>query len=189
MTNSYHLLLPSLLVCSVAYLATRRWTIFKSQVWRRIDSPAHSGEFFVDVLQTITVRDLLDRVRKVAMIPESMPFADFRKHFAESEQHYFPVMDEHGKLSRIFSVNDIRGVLFAPGIGQLVVMKDIGTSEIITTSPSEDLNSVLKKFTVKNIDSLPVVRDDDARELIGMLNRREVIAYYNRRVDEMKAMG
>jgi CIC family chloride channel protein len=188
MTNSYHLLLPSLLVCSVAYLSTRRWTIFKSQVWRRIDSPAHAGEFFVDVLQTITVRHLVDRVRQVAMIPENMPFAEFRKHFAETEQHYFPVMDSHGKLSRIFSINDIRSVLFAPGIGSLVVMKDIGTSEIITVSPSEDLNSVLKKFTVRNIDSLPVVHDEDARELIGMLNRREVIAYYNRRVEEMKAM-
>ncbi len=188
MTNSYHLLLPSLMVCSVAYLATRRWTLFKSQVWRRIDSPAHSGEFFVDVLQTITVRDVLDRIRQVSMIPENMAFADFKKHFAETEQHYFPVMDEHGKLSRIFSINDIRSVLFAPGIGQLVVMKDIGTAAIITTSPSEDLNSVLKKFTVKNIDSLPVVRDEDARELIGMLNRREVIAYYNQRVDEMKAV-
>jgi CIC family chloride channel protein len=135
------------------------------------------------------VGDLLDRVRRVAMIPESMPFADFRKHFAESDQHYFPVMDELGKLSRIFSINDIRSALFAPGIGRLVVMKDIGTAEIITTSPSEDLNAVLKKFTVKNIDSLPVVREDDSRELIGMLNRREVIAYYNRRVEEMKAMG
>jgi CIC family chloride channel protein len=188
MTNSYHLLLPSLMVCSVAYLATRRWTLFKSQVWRRIDSPAHSGEFFVDVLQAITVCDVLDRIRKVAMIPENMLFADFRKHFSESDQHYFPVMDEHGKLARIFSINDIRSVLFSPGIGKLVVMRDIGTSDIITTSPSEDLNSVLKKFTMKNIDSLPVVQDDDTRELIGMLNRREVIAYYNQRVDEMKAI-
>jgi chloride channel protein, CIC family len=188
MTGAYHLLLPSLLVCSVAFLVSRPWTIFRSQVWRRIDSPAHAGEFFVDVLQTIKVQDVLDRVRKVIMIPESMPFADFKKHFSETEQHYFPVMDQEGKLTRIFSVNDIRSVLFAPGIGQLVVMKDIGTSEIITTSPSEDLNSVLKKFTVKNIDSLPVVRDDDARELIGMLNRREVIAYYNQRVQEMKSL-
>jgi CIC family chloride channel protein len=189
MTNSYHLLLPSLLVCSTAYLATRRWTIFKSQVWRRIDSPAHAGEFFVDVLQTIKVQDLLDRVRKVIMIPESMPFADFKKHFSETEQHYFPVMDQQGKLSRIFSVNDIRSVLFSPGIGQLVVMKDIGTSEIITTSPSDDLNSVLKKFTVKNIDSLPVVCDEDPQELIGMLNRREVIAFYNQRVQNMKSLA
>ena len=45
----------------------------------------------------------------------------------------------------------------------------------------------MKKFTVKNIDSLPVVRDEDPRELIGMLNRREVIAYYNQRVQEMKS--
>jgi CIC family chloride channel protein len=188
MTGSYHLLLPSLLVCSVAYIASRNWTIFRSQVKNRIDSPAHGGEFFVDVLQAIKVGDISDRIRKVDMIPENMLFADFKQHFSETEQHYFPVMDEYGKLSRIFSVNDVRSVLFAPGIGRLVVMKDIGTSDIITTKPSEDLNSVLKKFTVKNIDSLPVVSDDDPAELIGMLNRREVIAYYNRRVDEMKAM-
>ena len=37
MTNSYHLLLPSLLVCSVAYLASQRWTIYVKQVKNRID--------------------------------------------------------------------------------------------------------------------------------------------------------
>ena len=65
-------------------------------------------------------------------------------------------------------------------------MKDIGTSEIIVTTPSEDLNIVLKKFTTKNIDSLPVVQEDDHRELIGMLNRREVIAFYNQQIQDMK---
>jgi CIC family chloride channel protein len=189
MTNSYHLLLPSLLVCSTAYLATRRWTLFKSQVRRRIDSPAHAGEFFVDVLQEIKVRDLMDRVRPVAMIPEGMPFADFKTHFAQTDQHYFPVMDLDGKLSGIFSINDVRGVLFEPGIERLVVMKDIGTSAIITATPSEDLNSVLIKFTAKNIDSLPVVSDDDPRKLIGMLTRREVIAYYNRRLERLKGLA
>ena len=94
-----------------------------------------------------------------------------------------------GKLTGIFSINDVRSVLLSAGIGQLVVMKDIGTSDIITTTPSEDLNSVLKKFTVKNIDSLPVVSDEDHRDLIGLLNRREVIAYYNERVQEMKALA
>ena len=187
MTNSYHLLMPSLLVCSLAYLSTRRWTIFESQVRRRIESPAHAGEFFVDVLQEIKVRDVMDRVRKVKMISEEMRFLDFKTHFAQTDQHYFPVMDAKGKLTSIFSINDVRGVLFSPDIGRLVVMKDIGTSEIISTSPSEDLNSLLKKFTVKNIDSLPVVADDDPGELIGMLNRREVIAFYNDRVQKMKA--
>ena len=72
-------------------------------------------------------------------------------------------------------------------IEHLVVMKDIGTSDIIVTFPSDDLNSVLQKFTTKNIDSLPVVKDDDHGLLIGMLNRREVIAFYNEQVQKMKS--
>jgi CIC family chloride channel protein len=186
MTNSYHLLLPSLLVCSVAYLVSQRWTIFHRQVKSRLDSPAHAGDFFVDILQTIKVKDLMESVREVTLIPQDMTFSDFKSYFSESEQHYFPVMDQNKKLSSIFSINDVRGVLFSPEIESLVVMKDIGTSDIIVTTPSEDLNLVLKKFTTKNIDSLPVVRDEDHTELIGMLNRREVIAFYNQKIQGMK---
>jgi CIC family chloride channel protein len=186
MTNSYHLLLPSLLVCSVAYLAARRWTIFHRQVKNRLDSPAHAGDFFVDILQTIKVKDLMEYVREVTLIPQDMKFSDFKSYFSETEQHYFPVMDHHKRLISIFSINDVRGVLFSPEIESLVVMKDIGTSDIIVTTPAEDLNTVLRKFTTKNIDSLPVVKEDDHTELIGMLNRREVIAFYNQRIERLK---
>lgn len=95
-------------------------------------------------------------------------------------------MDQHGRLSGIFSSTDIRGVLFSKEIEPLVVMKDIMTSDMITTTPSEDLNTALHKFTEKNIDSLPVVEEDDHGILIGMLNRREVIAFYNRQIQKMK---
>jgi CIC family chloride channel protein len=189
MTGSYHLLLPSLLVCSVAYTASRRWTIFRNQVKSRVDSPAHSGDFFMDVLQAIKVERLKDRIRAVIPVPQEMSFQDFKRHFAETEQHYFPVVDGDGRLTGIFSVNDVRGVLFSAEIERLVVMKDIGTTDIITTTLSEDLSAVLKKFTVKNIDSLPVVSEDDPRQLIGMLSRREVIACYNEQIQNLKAGG
>jgi len=39
---------------------------------------------------------------------------------------------------------------------------------------------------MKNIDSLPVVTDDDSGILLGMLNRREVIRFYNEQVQKMK---
>lgn len=187
MTNSYHLLLPSLLVCSVAYMASRRWTIFRQQVQSKVDSPAHAGDFFVDILQAIPVNDLMPLVKKVTLIPQDMPFVEFKRYFAQTKQHYFPVVDDEKRLVGIFSINDIRGVLFSPEIEQLVVMKDVGTSEMILTTPEEDLNAVLKKFTTRNIDSLPVVRADDHGILLGMLNRREVISFYNRKVDEMKS--
>ena len=186
MTNSYHLLLPSLLVCSVSYLLSRKWTIYDKQVKSKINSPAHTGEFFVDILQAIRVKDLMHLIKKVEVIPRDMTFGNFRKFFPETKQHYFPVVDQHNRLVGIFSSTDIRAVLFSTGIANLVVMNDVATFDIILTTPSEDLNAVLQKFTVKNIDSLPVVSEDDHGILIGMLNRREVIAYYNEQIQNMK---
>jgi chloride channel protein, CIC family len=186
MTNSYHLLLPSLLVCSVSYLAARKWTIYERQVKSKVNSPAHAGDFFVDILQAIRVKDLMHLVKKVEVIQRDMTFGDFRRFFPETMQHYFPVVDQFKRLVGIFSSTDIRAVLFSRGIGNLVVMNDVATFNIIFTTPSEDLNTVLQKFTIKNIDSLPVVSDDDHGILIGMLNRREVIAYYNEKIQHMK---
>ena len=186
MTKSYGLLLPSLLVCTLCYLASQRWTIYDKQVKNRLNSPVHKGDFFVDILETFKVKDLMPLVKKVAMIPQDMPFVEFKKYFSESEQHYFPVMDKNGQLRSIFSINDVRGVLFSPEIEHLVVMKDIGTSEIIFTTPEDDLNSVLKKITIRNIDSLPVVNENDHGNLIGMLNRREVISFYNEQIQKLR---
>lgn len=186
MTNSYHLLLPSLLVCSLSYLAAQRWTIYQKQVKNRISSPAHTGEFFVDILQTIKVRDLMHLVKKVELIPQDMTFLDFKRYFSKTKQHYFPVMDNNKRLVSIFSSTDVRAVLFSKEIERLVLMQDIGASDIIVVTESDDLNTALQKFTTKNIDSLPVVKDDDHQILIGMLNRREVISFYNQQVQEMK---
>jgi chloride channel protein, CIC family len=187
MTNSYQLLLPSLLVCSLAFLLSRRWNIYRKQVSSRVESNAHLGDFFVDVLGTIRVEELMSQVRKVELVPEDMSFNDFRRVFSSTRQHYFPVVDKDKKLTGIFSINDIRSVLFTQEIGDLVRMKDVATPVIISTTPSEDLNEVLKKFTIRNIQRIPVVREDDPRVLVGMLDRREVIQHYNQRVEDIKS--
>jgi CIC family chloride channel protein len=187
MTNSYHLLLPSLLVCSLAFLLSRKWTIYIKQVPTRLDSNAHLGDFFVDVLGTIRVQELMSQVRKVTLIPEDMPLAAFREIFSSTDQHYFPVVNRENRLTGIFSINDVRGIIFDQEIGDLVVMKDIANPNIIVTTPSEDLSEVLKKFTIRNLHRLPVVKEEDHTFLLGMLDRREVIQYYNDRVEEMKS--
>ncbi len=95
-------------------------------------------------------------------------------------------MDKNKRFVGIFSSTDIRRVLFSEEIERIAIMKDIAISDIVFTKPSENMNTVLKKFTIKNIDSLPVVADDDNGKLLGMLNRREVISFYNQQVAKMK---
>ena len=130
---------------------------------------------------------MTSRLKAYSAVPENMTFSNFKHLFSDSSQHYFPVVDSFGKLTGIFSVNDVRGVLFNQEIDNVVMMKDIGTTDIIFATPSDDLNEVLKKFTIRNIQSIPVVRDDDHSILIGMLDRREVIRVYNEKVEGIKA--
>ena len=186
MTNSYHLLLPSLLVCSLCYLLAKRWTIFENQVKSRIDSPAHAGEFMMDILQTMKVEDLTSLIKDVRCVNEDMPFSEFKKIFQTTKQHYFPVMNGLGNFSGIFSSTDIREVIFTSHLEDLVVMKDIMISDIITTTPSEDLNTVLLKLTQKNIDALPVVNEKDNGAFLGLIYRRDIISHYNDHVQRIR---
>lgn len=189
MTNSYHLLLPSLLVCLFGYLLSRKWTIYIKQVRSKVDSNAHRGEFFTDVLEEIKVKDLEPYFRMPLTIPEDMHFSRFKKVFSSSDQHYFPVVDKDQKFIGIFSINDVRGVLFEREIDDVVLMRDIANYDIIFTTPSEDLNEVLKKFTIRNIQRIPVVEEEDHSHLLGMLDRREVIQAYNQRIEAIKSNG
>ncbi len=186
MTNSYHLLLPSLMVCSICYLLCQRWTIFENQVKSRVDSPAHAGEFMMDILQTIKVGDLKSNIKDVRCVNENMPFSEFKKIFSSTKQHYFPVMNSDGNFSGIFSSTDIREVIFTQHIEQLVVMRDIMTTDLIYTNASEDLNTVLFKLTKKNIDALPVVEKDNQGKLVGLIYRRDIISFYNEHIKHIK---
>jgi CIC family chloride channel protein len=188
MTNSYQLLLPSFLVCLLCYNFSQRWTIYKEQVQNRASSPAHRGEFFVDILQSYTVSDLQDQIQQVHTVQESMKFSEFKDFFCQTNQQYFPVTDNKGRLTGIFSNTDFRSVLFSPEIEELVVVKDIATNDIIYTSLPENLHTVMNKFTRKNLDSIPVIRNDDPSRLIGMLRRKEVIGFYNQKVEEIEQM-
>ncbi len=187
MTNSYHMLLPSLLVCTLAFLMSQHWTIYEKQMRSKIESPAHAGEFIVDILEGLRVKDLADRLRKVKTIPEDMRFKDFIKMFVNSEQHYFPVVNKEGDLVGIFSVNDIRHYLFNSELGDLVIMKDIYEPNVIVARMSDDLHSALRKFTIKNIDMLPVVEEGHPLKLLGMLSRKDVIELYNKKISEIGA--
>ncbi len=77
--------------------------------------------------------------------------------------------------------------MFTVHIEDLVVMKDIMISDLITTTPAEDLNTVLHKLTRKNIDALPVVNENNSRELIGLIYRRDIIAHYNQHIQGIRA--
>ena len=79
MTGSYQLLLPTMWVSTLCFLLALRWTLYTHQVPTRLDSPAHQGDFLVDVLEGITVNDVYRRDRVVKTVPEATSLAEITK--------------------------------------------------------------------------------------------------------------
>jgi len=193
MTGAFHLLGATALSVTLSYVVHRflssgfkYQSLYEGQVPTKFQSPAHRGEFFQDILLGVRVKDIFDpKGKKWDVLPENMSFEDFVKFFHQTEQHYFPVVDSKGRLVGIFSINDVRPFLTDQNLWKLLILKDIARQDVITTTPSEDIHSALQKFTIRNIDQLPVVADDDPHKFLGMLSRREVIRYYNQRLAEL----
>lgn len=177
LTGDYSLLVPTMWVATLCFILCQRWTLYEKQLPSRLDSPAHRGDFLVDVLEGLCVQDIVWKQRQT--VPESLQLKDILHQLTQSRQHYYPVLDAQGKFVGIFSTDDVRGYLFDDAIWQLAIARDVMTTHVVSVVPTDDLHTALKRFTELNLDELPVVEEGQPERLLGMLRRKDVIARYN----------
>ena len=186
LTGNYGLLAPLMLVCVISMIVYHRNTIYENQVLSRTESPAHKGDFVVDVLEGITVADLADQGHQPLIIEENATLSDILTRIAVAEGAYYPVVDDAGKLTGIFSVNDIRRILdeeIPPG---LVCANDIATSRVVTVTPDDPMNTTLQLMSSRGLEEIPVVDKSDSSKVLFMLTRRVLLARYARELESKK---
>jgi len=187
MTAGYALLVPLMLVTAVAYsLSPRHRSIYENQVFSRGDSPAHTGDFVTDMLQSITVREVLCE-KAFDIFEERMTLREMLVRVGQSRQICFPVVDQNGNLSGIISLDDIRGVFMEPDLGRLIIAHDMARPDVVKIIDTETLNLALRKFVDADCGELPVVSLGDENKIIGMLSRRDLIVAYNQKMQEQDA--
>ncbi|MEQ8765014.1 MAG: chloride channel protein [Planctomycetota bacterium] len=186
MTGSYGLLVPLMLVSVIAFLFSRKWTLYIEQVPGRIDSPAHLGDFVIDILEEMTVADILDPDRPIETIPENLPLKRIIPIVAQAEGRYFPVVDAEGRMTGIFSLTDVRRVFHEDAITDLLIAKEIATEDVLTVTPDDDLSVALRKFTLKDINDLPVVDHEDSGKILGMINRKDLFKAYDAKLRQAR---
>ena len=186
MTGDYKLLLPVMWVSTLCFLFCRRWTIYEKQVENRLESPAHRGDFIIDLLEGIKVQTVFDSVHEVQKVPESTALDRIVHLLAETPESYFPVVNQDDELVGIFTANDVRAFIYDESIWAVAVARDVMTSNVLSVTPEDDLNTAMRRFTQRNIEELPVVDSENPKRLLGMLRRKETIAFYNRRLQDLK---
>jgi CIC family chloride channel protein len=211
-TGSYGLAVPLMMTCASAYLLSTSFTMNEEQVNGMADSPAHRGDFLINVLEEIRVSDVLaERASPPEMIPADLPFPKVLERIKLSSASVFAVVDEKQCLAGVFSLGDIRQIMNEQMIASLIVAGDLATTDVPTVTPETNLDEALRLFTQRNLDELPVVesvlsRDSAARtrvsaamrpprgptgtrRVVGMLSRRDLIAAYHRKLHAIQSAG
>ena len=184
--GSYALLVPMMLVCAVTVALSQQWTLFIEQVDSPMDSPAHQGDFLVDVLEGLRVKDVPIRATGLDVLPSDLPFPALIRRVADSHESIFPVFEKDSRFIGFISIRDLRPALLEENFGPLVLASDIARESSISVTPDDDLHLALKRMTEMDVDELPVVEPGNPGHLIGLLDRRELILAQTTRVEILR---
>ncbi len=185
MTGGYHLLAPLMLVAVVHLLLSTRWTMYRSQVASPINSPAHAGEFVIDVLQALKVRDVLGEVRPPTLIHEDVTLNGAKRIVADSHETHFPVIDDEG-LVGIFSLSDLRRIFLEEVVEDMVIVSDFMSEQVATVRMDDSLHDAQRLMTRKAVSALPVVDSENPRKVLALLERNLIGKAYNEKLSEIK---
>ena len=187
MTQGYGLIAPLMLVSIIAILFTRKYSIYEKQVQNRFHSPAHIGDFTINVLAEMKVKDVF-KPKKVIPVPRTLPYGELKKVFAESGEECFPVIDEQGRLLGVITWEQARPIIFERGLESLLIAQDLMVPAV-TVTPENSLYEALVKFLESNLEELIVVSSENPNQVLGVIRHEDLIYAYNQEILRRKSQG
>ena len=185
MTGNYNLLAPSMWVCIISFLLLKRWSIYEKQVANRISSPVYYGEFVVDVLEELRVRDWL--TENVVSIPQQMDANQIAAYIRQTQHDNFPVLNQHGELIGALALRDIIAATFSLDI-EPQTAGDLAEKEPITITPEQSLSEVLHLMNAHHRDFLPVLASAESKKLTGVFTRTDLMTAYDSVTERVRDM-
>ena len=181
MTGSYTIILPLMLSCIIGTIAAGqlfRESIYTLKMIRKGIDIREGKE--VNLLRSMYVKDVMNS--QVETVPEGLPLVDMAEKISKSKYNSFPMLDSENKLSGIISFNDYSEAIFDEDLKNIVVAKDLASTDLVTVTSNDNLYTALEKISRKDFSTLPVVSPDDPSELVGIITRRDIIGTYEKAV-------
>ncbi len=176
-TGGYETILPLIMVSSISstmshYIEPASF-YFKELIER--------GQFLrpgtdARILSDLNINELVET--EYISVSENMVFRDFIELIKSSEQNLFPVIeDETNEYKGVIKISSIRRYALNPGIYDMIFLNQIIDTTILTASHENDLQEVLDIMDMHNMDTIPVVEND---QFIGMITKTRILDLYRR---------
>jgi chloride channel protein, CIC family len=181
LTGNYNLLLPTLWVCTIAFLLSDEQSIYSSQVQSRSRSPAHQGAYVREVLAGLRVGSFITPLREVPYLHPGDRIAEVIERLNSSPFQSAPVIDPDGRLLGVVTVEEVLLASQSPHLRALLVAMDLMRA-VEPLSPDEPLDEAMEQFVESNLLALPVVEKVDGNRVLGIVKRADLSGTYLRQI-------
>ena len=182
MTGGYHLLLPSLWVCTLSFILSDKQSIYSSQVESRSLSPAHQGTYVRQVLAQVRVSGFFSPSQDAVSLHPHDSLAKVIDRLSGAPQTVLPVVDSNNRLLGVVNLEEVYLASQAPSLQPLVLAEDLMRTEVHPLTPDDTLDRALELFVENDLLTLPVVTNLEERQVIGMVSRFDISSAYLRHV-------
>jgi CIC family chloride channel protein len=184
MTRGYGLIAPLMLVSIIAILFTRKHSIYRKQLQSKLQSPAHTADFTINLFAETRVKEFYIP-ETVTPVRKTTSYGQLKKIFAASNVECFPVYNEDDILIGSVNWDQARSIVFEEGLEDLIIAQDMMTP-LQTVTPEDNFYDALMKFMETKAEELLVVGPDDPNLVLGVLRHDDLIAAYNSELNRRK---
>jgi len=181
LTGNYNLLLPTLWVCTIAFLLSDEQSIYSSQVQSRSRSPAHQGAYVREVLTGLRVGSFITPLREVPYLHPGDRVAEVIERLSNSPVQSLPVIDSEGRLVGVVTVEEVLLASQSPHLRALLVAMDLMRT-VVPLLPDDPLDQAMEQFAESDLLALPVVESAASKRVLGIVKRADLSSAYLRHV-------
>jgi len=188
LTGDYGIILPLMLACILSTIIStslKHGSIYTIKLLRRGIDISEGRE--QNILRTLCVREIMSD--QVMTIPESMHLMDIINTLKIYNVSYLHVVNGKGELTGIISFRDIRPMLQEETLKRSVIARDIATMDVLTVRASDNVQFALEIMGRRGISQLPVVAEDSPLKITGTVNKKDVLAAYEKTIVRREIEG
>jgi NhaP-type Na+/H+ or K+/H+ antiporter len=123
-----------------------------------------------DIIRESKAKDIMDET--VPLIFENMSLTEILKIFGQTDNLYYPVVNENKKLLGVITVDNIKNSLMTSGLDTFLLAYDLMEPVIAKVSPDLPMIEVKEILNRYNLEYMPVV--SAGNKVLGFLERRQI---------------
>lgn len=175
MTGSYDLLVPLMLAQAIAFVALRRFALYRSQVASQRLSPAHAATWARTGLQRLRAGELLGDGRPVVTLALDDRADVVLRALADAPgQSVFPVVDGDGVLRGLVTEAGTREIAAADD-ARWAIAADVMQAPV-SVPHTLPLGEVARLLLERDLRAVPVVGEDG--RILGLIDEHDVSRAY-----------